>query len=206
MILADPDYRGRGIGKWAFAEALELARSEGHAQVGLDATEMGEVIYRKFGFECSRPIVRWQGRVGSRGAGERLERGLAQDALDFDRRCMGVDRSPLLHDLSESGEVFRLNRNGFTAGLAALRPGRTAWHVGPLVADSLADFEELFRRIAARCTGQQVVCDVLREEAGDLLSAHGLKPGRTLQRMTLPQANVCLNGTGAWFASGFEWG
>lgn len=58
MVLVDPDYRGKGLGKAAFLGALEEARASKAAVIGLDATDLGEPIYRKFGFKATLPLSR----------------------------------------------------------------------------------------------------------------------------------------------------
>jgi GNAT superfamily N-acetyltransferase len=207
MILTDPAWRGRGLGKQAFAEALEFARSGGHAVIALDATEMGEGIYRKFGFERIGPVTRWQGVFSGTEDGGRqtqLHRGLTPEVLVLDRDCTGVDRAVLLRDLAESAEIVRSGGEDKPLAYAAIRPGRNAVHVGPLVARSPEDARDLLCVLGARLGGQNVLCDVVR--SGLDLSALGLRPSRHLQRMSLPVCGDFLQGEGVFLAAGLEWG
>lgn len=209
MILADVAWRGRGLGKAAFAGALETTRAGGYSLIGLDATEMGEPIYRKFGFESIGSIVRWRGtlrapedRTGSRF----LQRGMAPGILSLDAQSTGEDRTALLQDLARSADLFRIERDGETEAYAAVRPGRTARQIGPVVARSRRAFRNLLEALASVLPDEECLCDVLREEAGPDLQALGLYPIRHLQRMTLPRQDGCLRGQAVWCAAGFEWG
>jgi len=209
MILADLDYRGRGLGKAAFAGALEATQTAGYSLAGLDATEMGEPIYRKFGFEGIGPIVRWRGTWQAPEDPTKrnfVQQGMTPGILRLDAESTGEDRAPLLRDLAQSAEIFHIERNGQTEAYAAVRPGRTARQIGPVVARSTAGFADMLEALAAIFPGEDVLCDVLREEAAPNLRALGLSPARHLQRMTLPRQNGCLQGTGVWCAAGFEWG
>lgn len=209
MILADVACRGRGLGKAAFAGALETTRTGGYSLIGLDATEMGEPIYRKFGFESIGPIVRWRGVLlppENQTPAPPLLRGMNPGILRLDARSTGEDRTGLLQDLARTADLFRLDRAGETQAYAAVRPGRTARQIGPLVARSPQAFRDIMDALASVLPGEDVLCDVLREEAGPDLQAVGLSPARHLQRMTLPRQDGCLQGEGVWCAAGFEWG
>lgn len=209
MILADRDYRGRGLGKAAFAGALETARATGYAVIGLDATDMGEPIYRKFGFKSLGPIVRWRGTLvppEERADTPCLLRGMSPGVFRMDAENTGEDRAALLRDLGGSADFFRIEQHGETAAFAAVRSGRTARQIGPVVAHSPRAFCDLLRALAVTFPGEEVLCDVLREDAVRELLALGLSPARHLQRMTLPQQATCLQGGNVWCAAGFEWG
>lgn len=209
MILADCDYRGRGLGKAAFDGALETARAAGYSVIGLDATDMGEPIYRKFGFESLGPIVRWRGTLvppDDRTNTPHLLRGTSPGVLRMDAKNTGEDRAALLHDLAGSADFVRIEQDGETQAFAAVRPGRTARQIGPVVARSTRAFCDLLRALAVTCPGEEVLCDVLRGDAAQELQALGMSPARHLQRMTLPRQNACLQGENVWFAAGFEWG
>ena len=59
MVLTDPPFRGRGFARRLFAHALEWLDARGVACSKLDATSMGEAVYRSFGFEVECVIERW---------------------------------------------------------------------------------------------------------------------------------------------------
>lgn len=209
MILVDETYRGRGLGKIAFQLALEDARADGFQVLGLDATDLGEPIYIRSGFESIAPIVRWQGTlrpIETHRKNAEFQRDLHPGVLELDFKCSGEDRSPLLRDLAHTATLLSLGQEGKTVAYAAVRPGRTALQVGPVVASSPEHFAAIFDRIAEEFSGQDVICDLLKCDGNECLIAHGLQPLRHLKRMTLPAQSKCLSGDGIWCGAGFEWG
>jgi GNAT superfamily N-acetyltransferase len=85
MVLVDERHRSRGYGSRIFERGLEYATSEGGSVVGLDATHLGEPIYRKYGFERVEPVFRWQGTLRPSGS-EGGTRTLWSASTAFHRR------------------------------------------------------------------------------------------------------------------------
>lgn len=210
MILVDHYYRGKGLGKAAFVAALEEARARKVAVIGLDATDLGEPIYRKFGFEITLPLARWGGVLHP--SGDTVPQGVVRhgwtDRLPrFDATLCGADRSALLRDFAQSDATLLFTEtDDRLTGYAVLRPGRSAFHLGPVVADTPETFDLLLGEAASRLAGASVLCDVIDPAVSASLERHGLLPLRHLKRMTLPQAPDCLCGPGVRLAVGFEWG
>jgi GNAT superfamily N-acetyltransferase len=50
MVSTNPEWRRQGVGSAMTAAALEAARENGAVQASLDASELGEPIYRRLGF------------------------------------------------------------------------------------------------------------------------------------------------------------
>lgn len=209
MILVDERLRGRGLGTRAFSAALDQARAAGHGVLGLDATTLGEPIYRRFGFETIRPIVRWQGTVrppGSRAGVAAVRRGLHDGVLRLDARCAAADRGRLLALLAADGTILSIEASRGTRGYAAIRPGRTAACIGPVVAESDADFETLMAAAAVELAGRPAICDLLDDGGDAILRGLGMEPARRLARMTMPRLDDCLCGRGVRCGAGFELG
>ncbi|MEI6339557.1 MAG: hypothetical protein WCQ57_13390, partial [Verrucomicrobiota bacterium] len=208
--LVDQDYRGAGLGKATFQSALKHARSLGLKVLGLDATELGEPIYLKAGFQTVCPIVRWQGDLMDcdlQQNGRDVHKGLNPAILEWDTLHVGVDRSALLADFEAAdGTVLRCEKAGHPSALAVIRPGRTAMHLGPVVAESEADLLTLLSAVAPLVRGQRVICDVLSPEIEGALKKFGLHPSRHLKRMTSPLSKECLCGPAVRCAAGFEFG
>lgn len=104
MLLVDEAYRGRGLGKAGFSAALRDVAD--FPLVGLDATDLGEPIYLRKGFQTICPIVRWMGvphALMPRDPSPHF--GLNEGIFPLDARCSGFDRSMLLKDLEASGAV-----------------------------------------------------------------------------------------------------
>lgn len=206
MILVDTAWRGQGLGKLAFAGALEDARTAGYEVLGLDATDLGEPIYRKFGFEVCQPIARWGGILQPAASDETpaIREGFSADLAELDRASCGEDRSRILADLADhGGRLIRIEDEGRTAAFAGIRPGRNAFHLGPVVARSEDAAQRILDAAARELGGRKVFADVF-EAGGALFATRGLEPLRQLKRMTLPRERDCLCGDRVWCAAGFE--
>ncbi|MFC7230925.1 GNAT family N-acetyltransferase [Saliphagus sp. GCM10025308] len=174
MVLVDEAHRGQGFGSRIFEHGLEYARENGGGLVGLDATHLGEPIYRNYGFERVEPVFRWQGTLPRpedladeqepRHDKETIERLTSPDVdaiLEFDCRHVGVDRSTLLEELFAEPEVrgFYSRTSTGIEGYAVIRPGRTHWQIGPLVAAKPSVVGPLLRAVSADLAGEAVIVD-----------------------------------------------
>jgi len=206
MILVDEAYRGAGWGKAAFTGALREAA--GFETAGLDATDLGEPIYLKQGFKAGRPMVRWRTVSHGRAASvQPLRKGLHEGILALDIGCTGIDRAGLITDLADSGAaIFSWEGQGETLAYGAVRPGRTAAHLGPVVANSLEGFAAVLDQALEFCQGEPLICDAVSADAGKILAARGMEPVRFLKRMTRPLDGTCLSGPGVSCGAGFELG
>lgn len=63
MMIVDTAYRRRGLGTRLLDAALSAAPVATTGLVGLDATELGEPLYRQRGFVAVEPIDRWGGTL-----------------------------------------------------------------------------------------------------------------------------------------------
>lgn len=210
MILVDPDYRGKGLGSAAFDRALGAAKAAGFNTLGLDATTLGEPIYRKSGFQVVGPIVRWTGVLACKaGPSEDSTPGYGwnNQILDFDAAATGVNRAQLLVDLSNSGATILSSSSGTALeAYAVIRPGRTAFQLGPVLANSDAAFAGIIREAARFLDGRPVCCDLFRDSDGGLLHNLDLQAGRALKRMTFPHREGVLCDPTVRCGAGFEWG
>jgi len=201
MILVDTAYRGRGLGGAAFDEALLAC---GEVTAGLDATDLGEPIYRRRGFESCLPISRWM--VEGAGSGGTLDQGrLDGEIFGLDAQACGFDRSDLLRDLVlGGGKVIRCIEDGSVAGYGILRPGRTASHLGPVIARTESALSWILDQAASQ--GGTILCDLLASESAAALEARGFRKVRSLMRMTRPHSVRVLHGPFVCCAAGFELG
>jgi GNAT superfamily N-acetyltransferase len=205
MVLVDERHRSRGYGSRIFERGLEYATSEGGSVVGLDATHLGEPIYRKYGFERVEPVFRWQGTLrpsgsegGTRTTVERVDRVSPEDVgplRDFDREHVEVDRSALLRELLEEPDVrgYLARESTRVTGYAIVRPGRTARQIGPIVAARPETIDPLLRAVARQFEGQSVIVDAPgRVVLSSALERRGLARDRELVRMTSPEPESVL--------------
>jgi ribosomal protein S18 acetylase RimI-like enzyme len=142
MVLTHPDYRRRGYARLLLMKLLARASAIGIETLKLDATELGESLYRSLGFRREQPIERWW-RAGSPSTARQKNAEACDLApwLDGDAHAFGADRSLLLRKLAERGKCF-LNEQGFLLS----RPGRTSTYLGPCLARSRDAAAELFTR------------------------------------------------------------
>ena len=211
MVLVDEAHRRRGYGRAIVDHALAETLDRGVSVVGLDATDLGQPLYRELGFADAAPIARWCGEldvdVSLTGVGD-LEPGRTA-VHDLDRRVCGVDRSDLLDCLlAETGSVGVVREtDGIVRGYAVLRQGREHWQLGPVVADRREDAEHLLGAAAARLETDTVIVDAVRtDDTDDLLSTAGLNVQRELARMYHEREELALWGDAVWAAAGFELG
>jgi GNAT superfamily N-acetyltransferase len=195
MVLVDESCRGRGFGSRILQRVLELNAEV----VGLDATDLGRPVYLKLGFQDVAPIDRWAGALSQNGPS--ISCPSIERVLEIDREALGVDRSALLRHLAAEPGV---NLLACDDGYAVLRPGRTAAHLGPVVATDPAPLLSAAGRLLR---GAPVIVDVPRRpELEKAFAAHGLTALRRLVRMTWGTPTPALLRPRAIAAVAFEWG
>jgi len=183
MILVHSSQRGQGLGRAVFAHCLQKVRDSGRIAM-LDATPAGEALYRQFGFEPLWRLTRW--RREPRAA---IAPALVQDVasitaiVDLDRQAQGFERPHVLAHLlgRPSSRCVRS-----ADALALVRAGRTAHHVGPLLASSEAAGASLFTHVSDAIDGA-LLADVPDERPAMRAALHaaGFQPQRGFARMAL---------------------
>lgn len=204
LYIADPAFRGRGLGLRTFRHAQEHLAALGCAFVGLDGVLAQVPNYAKSGFVSRYTHERYgfdtlpaaAGRhVVSATGGSGLELApLAAvpraELLALDARWFGAARAPFLDALAGSpGAVSFAARTpeGRIAGYVIARPAAAGYRVGPLFAESDAAANALLAAVAAAVPpGSHVAVDVPVE-----------LPGRAAWVAALPGAVVACLGLGA---------
>ena len=208
MVLVDESHRRRGFGTQMLDAVLDLGRARGVRRFGLDATDLGRPVYLRRGFVDALGIDRWVRAAGP--PARRVPGGNHPDlgpCLPLDFRATGVDRRRLLAHLASEAGVHVVGDGG--DAYAVLRPGRTADHIGPVVA-STEDGAEAVLTAALLQISRGAMIDVPRDRLARFLPGHGFQPARRLFRMqtgtpTLAPAPL-LAGPGVFAAGGFELG
>lgn len=212
MVIVDPAHRGRGLGTAVLDRMVERSRALGGTTLGLDATPLGEPIYRKRGFVPVGPIDRWVGALPPAEAADAAVApgpGQWEELLELDRRVGGIDRARLLNALRREEEVraWVVPERGPVRGFAFLRPGREHAHLGPLVATRDEDVATLLRAAGRALGGGSALMDAPREpHLAELLEQLGLEVQRRLVRMTQDRPVPALMGDGIRLATSLEWG
>jgi GNAT superfamily N-acetyltransferase len=179
MVLTRQRYQKQGFARRLLEHALEAADRLRIQTIKLDATGQGQPIYEKLGFRVEQVVQRWSGgRISNVteliGNGHYPQTELA----DFDRQVFGADRAPLLTVLSEGKRSLQTAR-----GFLCHRTGLGASYLGPCIAETHAEAEQLIR--TALPHGQRWYWDILaeNERAEQLATSLGFTIDRTLRRM-----------------------
>lgn len=133
MILVAPAMRGTGLGRAIFHHCLRQVQEQEGIPM-LDATPQGEKIYTKFGFMPLWQLTRW--RRESRSAKVALAHGnmpSLSTLAKLDAQALGFDRSGLLSELTNRDDSRCVRSD---SGVAIIRAGRIAHHIGPVLAIS----------------------------------------------------------------------
>ena len=184
-----PDLRGRGHG-WKIWQA---AIAHGGARtIGLDGVVAQQDNYTRSGFRLAYRNVRYGGRVAPAGCaappgiGPLADIPLAIVAAD-DATVFPAPRFNFLRAwIGTSDHTGRaLMRDGDLAAWGVIRPCRTGFKIGPLVADDRAAAEAVFDALVAAVGGGEVFLDVPEpnREAVALAHARGLTPVFETARM-----------------------
>ena len=157
MILVEQSQRRQGYGGEFLARSSVAATALGLDCLGLDATDLGQPVYLQHGFAARAGIDRWTGPAAEvdsptdPAAILPLAETHWPQVIDLDRRRVGVDRGGLLRRLageeSASARVVLDGRQVVAAGFS--RRGRTAGHVGPILAENVQAGETVLAGLLA---------------------------------------------------------
>ena len=197
MVLVDPKVQRAGIGSTLMSAVLERIETP---TIVLNATEVGEPLYRKLGFLPMAAIVQHQGTTASvpltaLRVGERIRPlGRNETARLFacDVAATGVERSAVIEALVSDTEAVVLDDAGETAGFAFCRRFGRGLVIGPVVARDVQAAKALIAHWIGSHTSKFVRIDVPADSGlspwlGDLGLA-GSDPVNTMCRGPAPTA------------------
>jgi len=189
MILVKPSWRGRGLGRTVFERCLRDVQAEGRVAM-LDATPAGEALYRSFGFQVLWRLTRWRREARAEDVAAEAAQGTLDRLLALDAAALGFDRVRVLRDLSErpGSQIVTADR-----AAALVRAGRTARHLGPILAYSDMAAAQLLARVAG-FDASALLIDVPddRPSMQRTLEACGFRPERPYARMALAAPGLDL--------------
>ncbi len=180
MVIVAAGMRGRGLGRKLMDAALQAC---GTRECRLTATADGLPLYEKLGFEATHEIRQHQGIAAL------LPEDEANDAIELDwagpenlpavaaldLQAFGMDRRPLLRLLAEAGRMVILREAGKIVGYAAMRPFGRGWVIGPVVASTLGQAQDLLKVLIASRPGAFLRVDTAEwRQLSPWLSARGL--------------------------------
>ncbi len=197
MVLVDPEYRGSGIAGSLMQHAIAYLQGRGVKSIRLDATAMGQKVYRKLGFRDEYEVIRYEGTAGEEVSGNRdslqviLSTGtLLTQIAGLDKKATGAERSEFLENLDATKAAtywFKMSRDGTAEGYAGFRTGRNAVQIGPAVAFTVQTGQMLLDAVLADFPGKACFIDIPadNEPAVRWAGSRGFKVQRSFMRMYL---------------------
>lgn len=195
MMLVHPEARHAGVGTRLMQAAMEALAGE--SNVRLDATPLGEPLYRRFGFLPEYELLRAtvdtvSGQV--RPPDDRVRPMRADDlaaVLEWDRQVFGADRSALLASFyRRAPDLAWIARPGESLlGYCFGRPGYLYRQLGPVIAENVSTAGALVARCGMMHPGERLALDVPRlvPEWIAWLESAGFVVERPFLRMTRGQ-------------------
>jgi hypothetical protein len=161
--------------------------------VRLDATPLGEPMYRRYGFRPECELLRLRGTAamerldGSSGPARPIQPDDLASVYNRDRDVFGADRSSLLDSFYRRAPEFAwlVSHGSAVRGYCFGRTGHLYNHIGPIVADNLAIARELVSHCVAGYPGRTFALDTPREapEWTSWLQSAGFAVERPFLRM-----------------------
>jgi GNAT superfamily N-acetyltransferase len=188
MVLVTADFRRRGIATKLVDACLNVARRRGFT-TWLDATPAGAAVYGPLGFMPTLQLRRLRLQKPQAAAATRpLTAGNLDGLAARDGSAMEFDRSTLLSEFSArpGSRIVSDDR-----AMALVRDGRTARHIGPLLADRADRALALVDAIVHSETGPWLIDAVhSQEEFLNGLVQSGWNIERPFQRMRFGRATA----------------
>lgn len=171
MMLVHPDVRRAGTGTRLMEAALDALAGE--PCVRLDATPLGEPLYRRFGFRDEYELARAKVRVAEAAepAAEnvrRMQPAELPEVFAMDRQVFGADRGALMSGFYRRAPemAWTVRRGGVLQGYCFGRPGYLYRQLGPLVAGDDDCARDLVGSCLTGLAGEDVALDAPLSDAG----------------------------------------
>ncbi|MBB4421955.1 GNAT superfamily N-acetyltransferase [Bradyrhizobium sp. CIR48] len=187
MVLVSGTHRRRGLATRLVDACLETARQNGLTS-WLDATPDGAAVYGPLGFTPTVQLRRLKLMKPARAEAPPSSSGTIEALRARDLRATGFDRTALLSAFAQRSGSRIVGANG---AIALVRDGRTARHIGPLLADNAAAALALVDAIVGSETSP-LLLDAVASQAAFLegLTASSWTIERPFQRMRFGPATV----------------
>ena len=188
MVITLPEWRGCGIAPKIMNKLI--GRSSHIKYHLLDASAMGEGVYRKLGFGNMYKVSRME---------LPLTLNVPAAELQWQKFCGSTSELPWLENSDPLPERLLHNHpeylfcgscNGRISAWFALRPGRNSWHLGPLFAQDTASAISAIIQARKVLPGTALTIDVMNYQADfyRTLQENNARFCRDFQRMSLPPA------------------
>lgn len=204
MVLVTAAHRRQGLATGLIGHCVSILKALGKIAV-LDATQQGQPVYRRQGFEPKFRFARWQSPCGggapaARGASSAQARAITA----LDTAAFGARRAALIGDFLARPDTSAVTRA--EQGFGIIRRGRLAWQIGPVVAphqdQAISLIADLWR------PGIATFVDVPQRwtALGGWLSGQGFSIQRSFVRMAQDRAAPSRAPDGLFAIAGPEFG
>jgi len=194
MMLVDPAYRGRGVGRRLLEAAIDALPSD--LPIRLDATPLGRPLYQRYGFEDEAPLSRHviEARLKPRAPSivQPLTDADLAIVVEQDRETFGGTRGAVLdwafRGATQYAYVVRSHTDWGPINYCLGRQGRLFDQIGPVVASESDVAHALICAALGAAGDRPVAVDALdsRRAFAAALQADGFVVQRPLVRMCRP--------------------
>jgi GNAT superfamily N-acetyltransferase len=195
MVLVHREHRGKGLSKLLLNELLFKLK---HIRlVKLDATPAGWPVYSGLGFKNESIIYRMISKEATpkllQHTGDinvnAVSHSTIAEVTGYDKSITGVSRKILIDYLVKEfpSKAFILKRKGVVKGFILGREGAQFSQIGPLMAESTGDAEELLSKAISYTSGKSIVADIPEDKIDliDWMLVSGFQIQRQFTRMYL---------------------
>jgi ribosomal protein S18 acetylase RimI-like enzyme len=192
MVLVDTAFRNQGIAKEMLLHAIQYLENKGMTTVRLDATALGQGLYRKLGFEDEYEVARFtrepvSGKFTSVYTPHIASEEIIRDIITLDLLATGADRAMLLRDLISQGSPFYYTQDDDSQpeSYAFTRAGISAVQIGPAIAVNADAGRRVLDEMASYLQEERVFIDIPTQNAAAVCwaEANGFATQRTFMRM-----------------------
>lgn len=180
-MAVDASVQGRGYGRALLEHAHDAGRRAGVATFLLEATPVGERLYRRLGYvvEHETVVVMRAPTLAPGSLGAAITEADREGALALDRGATGSRREVMIRDLLATNRGAVVRDGAGVAAYGLIDGGR----LGPVIARDPGAGRAVVDQLAPAC----IVAAVPRphEHAMAALAAHGFTEHRPLSRMRL---------------------
>ncbi|HEY3869815.1 MAG TPA: GNAT family N-acetyltransferase [Actinocrinis sp.] len=174
FYLVDPRLRGRGLGIATWRAAIGHAAEDRVARpIGLDGVIAQQENYERSGFTAAYRTLKYGGVIRPCPRPAAPETGLVvfparevgiDELAAYDRQCYPAERREFVHRwIAVPGHTAfaAISRDEEAiVGYGVIRPGRDAYRIGPLFADTPQAAAALYEALTADLAGSPVQIDV----------------------------------------------
>ncbi len=183
MVLVDKKVRGRGIGKLIVEHAIAYLDAKGIETIRLDATSLGQGLYKKLGFREEYEVIRFTGgrRSGGRRSGDpaaddptpgtleignirRIFKGdvMMDEIVRLDEEATATFRRSFINSFAKTNNIpfYCSITDGAVTGYAGCREGIIAIQIGPLATSVPESGYRLLDQIASQFPEKPMFIDI----------------------------------------------